>query len=148
MSENASRSSCSCSGFSRIEVVCIAAIAAVCVALALAVAAGMLGDMQAGDDSITVNTAQSCGNASAAAACPVPDCPGVDTPQHEFHIDSNGNLFAYFDKVGNCLTAQRSAGYNEGAVRDSEGKSYAPGSAVVRVTIVDGTAQCDWVLGS
>lgn len=135
-------------GFSRVELICGAGIVLAIIAVLIALGAFMLDNMQRGDDSVTLHTAKTCGSVNATGACLVPDCPGMDTPVHQLsHIDSDGYNFAYFDKVGNCLTGERSEGYNEATVTDLDNKSYAPGSAVVRVENHDGTIVCGWVLG-
>lgn len=136
------------SGLSRIEVICICGLAAVAVAVLLSIGSGALRDWHEGNDSVTLNTAQSCGNAELSGACLVPGCKGGKSSGHSFHIDANGNNFAYFDKVGNCLTGQRPAGYNEGKVTTLDGRSYEPGSAVVVVTDEDGAAVVDWTQGA
>lgn len=134
-------------GLSRIEVICICGLAAVLVAVLLGIGAHALHDWREGNDSVTLNTAQSCGNAELSGACLVPGCKGGKTPGHAYHFDENGNDFAYFDKVGNCLTGQRPHGYNEAEVTTLDGRSYAPGSAVVVVTDEDGVATVDWTQG-
>lgn len=135
------------SGLSRIEVICICGLAAVAIAVLLGIGAGALRDWHEGNDSVTLNTAQSCGNVGLSGACLVPGCKGGKTPGHSFHIDEDGNDFAYFDKVGNCLTGQRPHGYNEAQVTTRDGRCYAPGDAVVVVTDVGGAAVVDWAQG-
>ncbi len=135
-------------GFSRVELICGIGIGIALLALIVALGSYMLNDMQRGDDSITLHTAKTCASIDATGSCLVPDCPGTDTPVHKTtHIDSNGYNFAYFDKVANCLTDERSTGYNEATVTDLDNKSYAPSSAIVRVENHDGDIICDWVLG-
>ncbi len=135
-------------GFSRVELICGIGIGIAILVVVFAIGAFMLNDMQRGDDSVTLHTAKTCGSIDATGSCLVPDCPGVDTPVHQMsHIDSDGYNFAYFDKVGNCLTDERGYGYNEATVTDLDNKSYEPNSAIVRVENRDGNIVCDWVLG-
>lgn len=136
------------SGFSRVEVICICGLAAVALVIALAVSNGAWHDWRQGNDSATLNTAASCGNAGATDTCLVPGCPGKRAgAAHAAHIDARGNDFAYFDKVGNCLVGALPAGYNEDAVESSDGRRFEPGTAVVVVTRKDMGAVVDWALG-
>ena len=135
------------SGFSRIEVICICGIAAAAVAVLLGIGSSALHDWREGNDSVTLNTALSCGNAELSGACLVPGCKGDKAPGHSSHVDANGNGYAYFDKVGNCLTGVCPHGYNEAEVTTRDGRSYAPQSAVVVVTDVGGAVSVDWHQG-
>lgn len=134
-------------GLSRIEVICICGLAAVFVAVLLAIGANTLNDWHKGNDSATLNTAQSCGTIGLSDACLVPGCKGGKAPGHSFHIDENGDNFAYFDKVSNCLMGERPDGYNEAEVTTRDGRTYAPGNAVVIVANEGGTAVVDWAQG-
>lgn len=137
----------SCSGFSRIEVICLVVIAAFLALLALALGANMIGDMHEGNDSITVETAQTCGYTEVQNQCFVLGCPGGSSAKHKTHVDAKGNKFAYFDKVSNRLVGERPKGYNEHEVEGADGEHFSVGNAVVRVTDYNGSIVCDWVLG-
>ena len=135
-------------GFSRVEVICICGIAVACLALAAVIALHAYADWRQGNDSVAMNTAQSCGDAALTTPCMVPDCPGESSPAHDAHIDKNGNCFAYFDAVGNCLTAQKPQGYNQTTVTGDDGISYKPGTAVLIATRTDTMeATISWTLG-
>ncbi len=136
------------SGFSRIEVICICGIAAACLAVLLLIGLSAYADWRQGNDSVAMNTAQSCGDAALTSPCMVPDCPGESSPAHSAHIDAHGNCFAYFDAVGNCLTATIPQGYNQTTVTDANGISYAPGEAVLIATKTDAlAATISWTAG-
>ena len=136
------------SGFSRVEAICICGLAVVTLAVALAVGSGAWHDWRQGNDSATLNTAASCGNAGAADACLVPGCPGKRAgAAHAAHVDARGNDFAYFDKVGNCLVDALPAGYNEDVVESSNGHRLEPGTAVIVVTRKGTSVAVDWALG-
>lgn len=134
------------SGFSRVEVICLCGLAVVALAIALSVGFGAWHDWRQGNDSVTLNTAESCGNIGATDACLVPGCPGKGTA-HRAHLDVHGNDFAYFDKVGNCLVGELPAGYNEDSVETADGRSFEAGTAVVVVTRNGSGVTVDWILG-
>lgn len=134
------------SGFSRVEAICICGLAVVALAVALTVGNGAWHDWRQGNDSVTLNTAASCGNIGATNACLVPGCPGKSAA-HAAHVDARGNDFAYFDKVGNCLVGARPTGYNEDVVTSADGRSFEPGTAVVVVTRKGTGVAADWTLG-
>ena len=136
------------SGFSRVEAICICGLAVVALAVALAVGSGAWHDWRQGNDSATLNTAASCGNAGAADACLVPGCPGKRAgAAHAAHVDARCNDFAYYDKIGNCLVGALPADYNEDVVESSDGRRFEPGTAVVVVTRKGTGVAVDWALG-
>lgn len=135
-------------GFSRVEVVCICGIAAACLAVAIAIGLGAYADWRQGNDSIAMNTAQSCGDAALTSPCMVPGCAGDSNPAHGAHLDVHGNSFAYFDSVGNCLNADIPQGYNQTTVTSPDGVSYEPGTAVLIATRTGSTAATvSWTAG-
>ena len=140
------RSSKRQSGFSRIEVICISGLAVVALAVLLGIGYSAWHDWHEGNDSATLNTAQSCANIGLTDACLVPGCSGKGA-EHKFHIDEHGRNFAYFDKVGNCLVGTLPTGYNENEVSSSDGRRFAPGTAVVVATREGASAAVDWTLG-
>lgn len=137
-------------GFTRIEAVCITGISLIALALLAALGWHMLNLMWQGDDAGSVNNAYSIATVNSTAACIVPDCPGVDTAEHKAHTRSNGEMFVYFNKGPNTLTATKPHGYNESSLLEIEGheQHVAAGTMVIEVKVKNGHVSCTWVEGA
>lgn len=140
-------SACGQSGFSRVEVICLCGLSAVALVLVLVLGSVVLGYWHTGNDSMTLNTAEGCGNAMLSDACLVSSCSGKGSAKHKTHVDEQGRNFAYFDKISNSLTDVRPQGYNETEVTTMDGRSFEVGQAVVIVTRQGDGIIVDWTLG-
>lgn len=140
-------STCSQSGFSRVEVICLCGLSAVALVLVLVFGSVVLNYWHTGNDSMTLNTAEGCGNAMLSDACLVSSCAGKGSAKHKMHVDEQGRNFAYFDKISNSLTDVRPQGYNETKVTTMDGRSLEAGQAVVIVIRQGNGTIVDWSLG-
>lgn len=138
---------CDQAGFSRVEVICLCGLAAVALVLILVFGSVVLNYWHTGNDSMTLNTAEGCGNAMLSDACLVSSCPGKGSAKHKMHVDERGRNFAYFDKISNSLTDVRPQGYNETKVTTTDGRAFETGQAVVKVTRQGNSISVGWALG-
>lgn len=122
-------------------------LSAVALVLVLVFGSVVLNHWHTGNDSMTLNTAEGCGNAMLSDACLVSSCAGKGSAKHKAHVDEQGRNFAYFDKISNSLTDVRPQGYNETKVITSDGRTFEVGQAVVEVTHQGNGISVDWTLG-
>lgn len=136
-------------GFSRIEVVCMVGLSLFALALVIGVGIFMLDLMRQGNDTGSINNAESIARATTAGSCLVPDCPGTSSERHQTHMTSDGAVFAYFDKTSNCLTDVLPRGYNESTTLTIAGHrtNVEPGSMVIIVEAKDNAVSSSWVEG-
>ncbi|MDO4182863.1 MAG: hypothetical protein Q4E12_04560 [Coriobacteriia bacterium] len=132
------------------EVLCGIGVGIVVVALVVALIAFMLDLMWQGDDANAMNTATSLVHVESLGTCIVPGCSGSGAEHDAKHLLSDGTNIAYFDKIGNCLTGNKPAGYNEAdvAMTGENTRTHKANTMVIQVSWKGMDYVAEWVPGA